>query len=99
MNSGSYDEIILMQNYPNPFEEITNIPFSLPEETNVKLSITNFRNELIKVLFEGKLPGGEHTFQWDSKKYNNKDVDEGNYSVKLEAAEISFVAIRRITKK
>lgn len=93
------DDIILKQNFPNPFVQRTDISFYLPEKTDIRLSITSLQNEVIKVLFEGKLQKGEHKYSWDSKNLNNEEVTAGKYNYKLEAVPNSFVSIRKMIKK
>jgi hypothetical protein len=39
-----------LANYPNPFQNTTDIVYTLPEQGNVKLVITNLRGQLVKTL-------------------------------------------------
>ena len=57
---------ILYKNYPNPFNEQTHIKYSIPEATDVTISIFNVKGEKIDVLSNGdKLPGN-YSIVWNA---------------------------------
>jgi len=56
----------LEQNYPNPFNPLTTINFSLPEATNVTLTIYNTLGQKIDEIVNTYLEAGLHSFQWDA---------------------------------
>lgn len=70
-------------NYPNPFNPTTTISFSIPEESNVELSIYNIKGQKIKSLLSDQKEPGEHTIVWNGKDDNNKPVSSGVYLYKL----------------
>lgn len=83
----------LHQNYPNPFNPMTNIRYSLPEQSNVTLTIYNIIGEEIRRFSAtGKQPG-DHEFVWDAS-----DVASGVYLYRLQAGLTSrgFVATRKM---
>jgi len=55
----------LLQNYPNPFNPSTKINFSLPAQSDVKLTILNTLGEEITTLVDANLEGGYHTVEFD----------------------------------
>jgi len=57
----------LSQNYPNPFNPSTRIDFSLPEETDVKISVYDLTGRLIKIFLDHHITTGEHTIQWNGR--------------------------------
>jgi photosystem II stability/assembly factor-like uncharacterized protein len=59
-------EYALEQNYPNPFNPSTTIKFSIPEATNVTLTIYNTLGQRVTELFNGKLDAGKYSYQWDA---------------------------------
>jgi M6 family metalloprotease-like protein len=75
----------LAQNFPNPFNPVTNISFSLPVASNVKLTIFNSPGEEVDVVFEGMLKAGKHNFQWDGTNFAS-----GIYFYRLESPGITL---------
>lgn len=58
--SSIVDNYSLSQNYPNPFNPSTKIRFTLPFDSNVKLSIYNIAGQLVKEIVNGNYRSGEH---------------------------------------
>ncbi|MBN8547101.1 MAG: alkaline phosphatase family protein [Ignavibacteria bacterium] len=56
----------LDQNFPNPFNPGTNIKFSLPSETNVKLEIYNAIGEKVVDLIDADMAAGRHQIYFDA---------------------------------
>lgn len=48
----------LSQNYPNPFNPSTTLMFSLPKQTQLKISIYNMLGELVETVAEGQYEAG-----------------------------------------
>ncbi len=74
---------ILYQNYPNPFNPTTTLSFSLPNNSNVELSIYNIRGQKVKQLVSNQLPAGQHSVVWDGRGDDGKSVSSGIYFYKL----------------
>lgn len=74
-------EFALLPNYPNPFNPVTNIPFLLPEESDVRISVFNMRGELVEQVFSGHLNAGSHMTRWDGSAQSS-----GVYLVVMETA-------------
>jgi plastocyanin len=56
----------LAQNYPNPFNSRTNLQFSVPYETNVKITIWNVLGKQEAVAFAGHAAAGQHVVNFDA---------------------------------
>ncbi len=56
----------LEQNYPNPFNPSTNISFTMPHSSKVKLVVFNSLGEEIATLINGELEAGYHTVQFNA---------------------------------
>lgn len=56
----------LEQNTPNPFNPMTTIGFSLPEEDYVRLTVYNTAGQQVAVLEDGAMQAGSHTVTWDA---------------------------------
>ncbi len=80
-------------NYPNPFNPITTISFSLQNNSNIELSIYNIKGQKVKQLISDQLPSGQHSVVWDGRDENSKSVSSGIYLYKLDAFE------KEITRK
>lgn len=83
----SYDSVIpndytLFQNYPNPFNPSTNIKFSLPKASNVRLTIYDAIGREVRTLINNELNAGTHTIQW-----NASNLASGIYLYKIEAGD------------
>ncbi len=74
----------LFQNYPNPFNPTTNITFTLPVNTQIKLSVHNILGEEIATLFNGNKKAGFYTFV-----FNATDYSTGVYFYRLKAGNFS----------
>jgi len=75
--------ILNLSNYPNPFNPTTTISFSIPEESNVKLSIYNIKGQKIKSLLNDQITSGEHSIVWNGEDDSGKKVSSGVYLYKL----------------
>ncbi|HZV13066.1 MAG TPA: YCF48-related protein [Candidatus Kapabacteria bacterium] len=78
---GSYG---LEQNYPNPFDPVTKISFSIARESQVKLCVYNVLGEMVATLADEKMAAGSYTANFDASALPN-----GVYFYKLTAGEFS----------
>jgi hypothetical protein len=67
---------------PNPFNPVTSVPYYLPEEQRVRISVYDVSGRMIAVLVDGVRAAGEHTVQWDAR-----GLASGVYICRLEAGE------------
>jgi hypothetical protein len=82
-------EYALEQNYPNPFNPATTIKFSIPEATNVTLSIYNTLGEKVTELVNTKLEAGNYSYQWDAG-----NIATGMYIYELRTDK--FVSVKKM---
>lgn len=76
---------VLNQNYPNPFNPVTNISFSLPQDSKVDLNVYNIRGQKVRVLANAEYrEKGVQNIQWNGTDDNGKRVGSGIYFYKLE---------------
>ncbi len=80
-----------INNYPNPFNPVTIIKFSLPKKSEVELTIYNIKGQKVKTLLKSHLLHGEHSIVWDGKDMNEKPVSSGIYFTKLKAGNKKIV--------
>ena len=55
----------LYRNYPNPFNPVTTIEYSIPSSGDGILTIYNLLGEEITRLVDGRRPAGEHQSTWN----------------------------------
>ena len=72
-----------ISNFPNPFNPTTTISFSLPEDSDVELSIFNIKGQKIRSLLNNQITAGEHSIVWNGKDASGKKISSGVYLYKL----------------
>ncbi len=71
-------------NYPNPFNPITNIKFDLPREGRVSVHVYDLSGRLVKTLVDGHLARATHTIQWDGADNGGRRVASGTYYYRVQ---------------
>ena len=74
----------LNQNYPNPFNPSTMISYSIPNASNVKLSVYNAIGQVVSVLENGFKEAGIYNVS-----FNASNLNSGLYFYKIEAGQFS----------
>ncbi len=90
------DEIILAAtklngNYPNPFNPVTTIAYSIKDAGNVTLEVYNLRGQLVKSLVNEVIETGDHIVTWKGRDNSNKSVASGVYFYKMKAQNYSSI--------
>ncbi|HEX9912933.1 MAG TPA: 5'-nucleotidase C-terminal domain-containing protein, partial [candidate division Zixibacteria bacterium] len=85
----------LLQNYPNPFNPQTQIAYTLPEDSHIKLTIYNIMGQKVKVLVDEYQSAGTKNVIWDGRNGNGKKVTSGIYFYKLQAGD--FVQTKKMS--
>lgn len=78
---------LLEQNFPNPFNPVTSIPFALPQEATVKLSVYGADGRLVKELEKGSVGPGRHVVGWNGTDSGGNRLGSGVYFVRLEVGD------------
>lgn len=92
--SGKPEGYSLLQNYPNPFNPATRIVYSVPFESNVKLSVYNSLGQVIRELYNGTRSAGYYDEYFDATS-----LSSGVYFYRMEARSISNNMIYSDIKK
>jgi hypothetical protein len=80
----------LAQNFPNPFNPITTIRYSIKEHAHVSLKIYNVAGQLVKTLVsESQQPGFIHEVRWNGRSDSGNPVASGVYFYKLVTKDFS----------
>jgi hypothetical protein len=77
------DQIVIFGNYPNPFNPVTTIEFTIPEGGQVTVDIYNVTGQKVRSLMSGNLASGKRTAVWDGKNDAGVGVSSGPYFVRL----------------
>lgn len=83
------NEFKLEQNFPNPFNPITRISYTVPERTNVKLCVYDLLAQKIAELVNGYHEAGRYEVTFDGSTFPS-----GTYFYKLEAG--SYVEVKKL---
>ncbi len=86
---GTPKQYSLGQNFPNPFNPTTVIPFDLPEKSNIKLTLYNLLGEVVAVISNCEFGAGHHQVS-----FNASSLAAGLYFYKLEAK--NFVDMKKL---
>ena len=83
----------LLQNFPNPFNPSTTIPFAVGQvgdrgTAEVRLDIFNMLGQQIRVVVAGVMPMGMHQVEWDGRDNNGRDVASGSYLYRLQVGDL-----------
>jgi hypothetical protein len=79
----------LSQNYPNPFNPTTNIEFSLPKNSNVKLVVYDVLGKVVTELVNGDLNAGYYKIN-----FNASNLASGIYFYSLKTGD--FVNVKKL---
>lgn len=86
---------ILEQNYPNPFNPTTNFSFSIPEATEVSLTVFNSLGEQSAVIINKEyLAKGNYSY-----KFNASDLASGVYLYKLTSTSLGTITKKMLILK
>jgi len=69
----------LDQNWPNPFNPVTWIPFYLPRGGQASVRIYDARGALVRTIREKWMNGGAHSVLWDGTDSRGRSVASGVY--------------------
>lgn len=78
-------KICLLQNFPNPFEDETNISFELNNAANVSLKIYSLVGQEVETFADGWLNSGMYQYIWKP----SEEISSGIYFCKLKVKAIS----------
>lgn len=87
-------EFALHQNFPNPFNPVTNIRFDIPEEARVTLDIYNVTGQKVATLINATMKPGFHTLTWNGTNERGKTLASGMYFYRLTAGD--FTSMKKL---
>ncbi len=87
------DRFILGDNYPNPFNPATTIPFVVPARAagqDLRIDVYNILGQKVTTLFNGKAKAGLHKLEWKGLNSNGRQVGSGIYFYKLKSGDVQL---------
>jgi hypothetical protein len=69
--------------YPNPFNPLTTISYSLATDSYIKLNIHNTKGQIVKQLLNTYQQMGDHSITWDGTNDIGKPATSGLYFYQL----------------
>ena len=83
------DQYELSQNYPNPFNPTTVIEYTLPERSQVSLTIYNVLGQEVRTLVNDIRAAGSYRIEWNGADDSGKPVATGVYLYRLQAGDFT----------
>jgi hypothetical protein len=89
------EQLVLYDNFPNPFNPATTIVYEIPELSQVKLAIYNLAGQEVCILHEGELEPGIYQSRWNGRDSSHHPLPSGLYLYRLSAGKSQI--IRKMT--
>ena len=84
----------LHNNYPNPFNPVTNITYDIPEVAQVTLDIYNVSGQKVRTLAQGQHEPGRYRIQWNATNDYGNPLSSGMYIYRIHAGD--FVSVKKL---
>ena len=70
--------------YPNPFNPIVSIPFTLEKQRNISIHIFDISGRIINTIVQDQIfNSGNYQKKWDGSNYKGKPVSTGTYIIQI----------------
>lgn len=87
-------QFILYDNYPNPFNPVTQIKYEISKRSRVVLKVLNLLGHEIRMLVKEEKPAGHYEVLWDGRDKFGQRVANGIYLYRMETQ--GFVQTRKM---
>ncbi|MCD4829797.1 MAG: T9SS type A sorting domain-containing protein [Candidatus Cloacimonetes bacterium] len=78
-------------NFPNPFNPVTTIRFSMSSPGKVELKVYNIRGRLVRTLTSERYEAGVHEIRWEGDNDSGRNVASGVYFYRLSTPHLTEV--------
>ncbi len=86
VEDGAPSRYELLGNFPNPFNPVTEIRYTLPGPSSVRLEVYDLSGRLLRTLIDGeRQPSGRYAVLWDGRDGRGSQVASGVYFYRLVA--------------
>lgn len=93
------DNYEFIRNYPNPFNNTTNISYGIKAGGRGRIEIYNLLGEKVKTFDLGTVSPGHYNTVWDGRSDDGKEVSSGIYSYALYLNQLSVSTNKMILLK
>lgn len=77
------ESFALLPNYPNPFNPNTTVPFEIPENSFVNITIYNILGQPVQELTNRFYSAGRHSLEWDGTNSSGLQMGSGVYFYRM----------------
>lgn len=88
------ENFVLSQNFPNPFNPVTRIEYSLASRCHARISVHNLLGQQVAVLLDRIVPAGRHRIFWNGTNDRGFPAPSGMYVYRMEAG--GFIEIKKM---
>jgi hypothetical protein len=81
-------KFVLSQNFPNPFNPVTEVEYSVPYRAYVTIDIYNILGERVKRLVSETKSAGSYKIEWSGADEAGKSVSTGVYLYRFQAGDV-----------
>jgi photosystem II stability/assembly factor-like uncharacterized protein len=89
----------IRSNYPNPFNQVTRIPFRLTNRKQVRVTVFDLLGKEVITLIDGVLEPGSYEVVWDGKNRKGGDLPSGIYVCTISAGGIHQKTLKMVLVK
>ena len=76
---------VLMPNFPNPFNPLTTIHYTVPKQSFIRIDVYNIQGQLVTTLVNQTVPAGKHSTRWSGTNSSGKAVSPGVYFCRMQS--------------
>ncbi|MEN8007452.1 MAG: hypothetical protein ABFS42_10580 [Candidatus Krumholzibacteriota bacterium] len=87
--------LTLEKPWPNPFNPLVKIAFSLRDQGLAKLAVYDLKGRCVAVLIDAELHSGPHATEWSGTDSAGRKVPAGTYAIRLTTA--AGVRVEKVT--
>ena len=88
-NNMTSTEFSLGNNYPNPFNPVTNITYGLPENMRVMITVYDIKGRVVKTLVDSRQSAGHNSILWNGTNDFGAPVSTGLYFYRIQSSNFS----------